>query len=239
MSVYLDIAFLINFLFDTEIILLTLLVTSKKIMPYRIVLAGFLGGLEGVFVFFPYFEILLIPPISFLISFLLVFISVYPSKLKELFETYIFFLITAFLFGGIMSFFNLKTIFGLFLILPIYLAIIRVRKEIFKKRTRVTLCYKGREIEKNALYDSGNTVFYFGKPVIFASKELFLEILGEDFADEKDLCTVTYGSAGKKGISQGIRLEKAVVSGKSFDGAVICPIGNDLKEDVILNGIMV
>ena len=76
MSVYLDVAFLINFLFDAEIIILTLKIASKKIAYLRVVFAAFVGGMAGVFVFFPYFRILALPPISFSVLALMLYIQV-------------------------------------------------------------------------------------------------------------------------------------------------------------------
>ena len=110
----------------------------------------------------------------------------------------------------------------------------------------ILLSYKGKKIEKNAVYDSGNTVFYYGTPVIFGSKTIFFEILGKNFEDSdilteigaEDLCMVSYKTVGKSGIAKGIRLENAVVSGKSFEGTVICLFEGDLKDKIILNSIM-
>lgn len=245
LSVYVDVAFLVNFLFDAEIIFLTLTVTSKKINFLRIVLSAFLGGLYGVLVFFPYFRILSKPPISFLILLVIIYTALKPSSVRELFESYIVFLVIAFLLGGAMSFLNVGIILGLLLIFPLYLAIINIRKKIFKKTADVIIRYKGREIEKKGIYDSGNKVFYFGKPVIFGSKKLLFEILGDNCFNEEpqippeDLCIVAYSSIGKSGTIKGIRLDKAVVSKREFCGTVICFFDNDLYDEVILNGIMI
>ena len=247
MSVYLDVAFFINFMFDAQIILLTLTVISKKIVYPRIIFSAFLGGLQGVLVFFPYFRILSLPPVSFLVSLLMVFTAVNPNSLKELFEGYIFFLIASFLIGGAMAFLKLRVIFGLLLIFPLFLTIQNIRNKIFRKNTRVILCYKGKMIETNAVYDSGNTVSYFGSPVIFGSREIFREIMDKDIPDQEmlygedsgDLCLVTYKSMGKSGICAGIRLENAIVSEKNYEGTVICLFEGNLEDKVILNSVMV
>lgn len=239
MSVYLDIAFLVNFLFDCEIIFLTLKISSKKIVYSRIAFAGILGGLEGVFVFFPYFRILSQPPVSFLVLLLMIHIAAKPSSKREFFESYLLFLVISFIFGGAMTFLRIKTVFGLLLILPIYLAILNIRKKICSKSINAVLCYKDRCVEKNAIYDSGNNVFYLDKPVIFGDKEVFCEIFGEEFNANRELLEVSYQSIGGDGVASGIQLEKVVVYGKSFDGAVLCLFDGDLKNRIILNGIMV
>ncbi|MBR4173465.1 MAG: sigma-E processing peptidase SpoIIGA [Clostridia bacterium] len=111
---------------------------------------------------------------------------------------------------------------------------------------RVTLTYNGRKIEKDALYDSGNSVFYLGKPVIFGDRQLFCEILNKDFSKTEimsgaffdGLCLVPYRSMGKSGLAVGIRLENAETPQKSYYGTVICLYDGDLKNKVILNCIM-
>ena len=246
MKVYLDVAFLVNFLFDAEIIFLTLVLFSRRIVYHRIIFAAFLGGLQGVFVFFPYFRILSLPPISFLASAVMVIISLKPACIKDFFEGYIFFLLTGFLFGGAMTFLRLKAIFGVLLVIPAYFGIVGVRSRIYKKRTKVTLFYNGKKIEKDAVYDSGNSVFYLGKPVIFGGRQVFSEILNDDFSENnilnainpKDMCIVPYKSMGKSGITAGIRLENAVIGRKDFKNAVICLFDGDLKDEVVLNGVM-
>ena len=243
MYVYLDLAFLINFLFDAEILFLTLKITSKRIVIWRILLAALVGGLQGVFVFFPYFRILSVPPISLLTPLFMLGIAL--GKTNILIE-YVIFLVISFIFGGAMSFFNFGAAFGLILIIPVYMGIMKIRRNIFKKQKDITLYYKDRIIRKNAVYDSGNSVFYFGKPVIFGNRHTFCEILDKNTIENSiyeeinpdDLCVVPYKSLGKSGVAAGIRLEKAVVSGKNFDGAVICYF-DDNKNEVVLNGIMI
>ena len=242
MSVYLDIAFFVNFIFDAEILFLMLTVTSKKITYNRLFFSALLGGLQGVFVFFPYFRILSLPPVSFLVSFFMVFLAVNPTSIKELFGSYLIFLMTAFLLGGAMSFLKFKAVFGVLLILPLYFGIMKTRKKIIRKKINVTLFYKGKILERDAVYDSCNMVFYFGKPVIFGNKSLFYEIVGDRqmfLNREKDFCLVPYKCVGKSGIAKGIRLDKAVVSDKNFDGTIFCCFEDNLTDEVILNGIMV
>jgi hypothetical protein len=240
MSVYLDLAFFINFLFDSELIILSHLICSKKIYPLRIFIAAFLGGLQGVLVFFPYFGILSLPPVSILISLLMTAIAIYPCKKRDFFAFYIVFLGSSFFLAGIIYFMRAEIIWGGLLILPIYRIVSKIKKEIMLKHSMVTLCYKDRKIEKTALYDSGNSVFYFGKPVIIAKKELLGDFLGEDFNLEscEDICVIPYKTVEKNGTLMGIRLERAIVNGKSYDGAVLGFFGENLSDEIILNRIM-
>lgn len=243
MSIYLDLAFFLNFLFDAELIILTHLVCSRKVRPFRVFLAAFLGGMQGVFVFFPYFGILSLPPVSVLVSFLITAAAIYPSSKKDFFTFYIIFLGASFFLAGAITFAHVQVLWGSLLIIPLYGVIAKIKKEILLKHSTVTLCYKDRRIEKKALYDSGNSVFYLGKPVIIANKTLIGDFFGEnirvcDLEKSEDVCVIPYKTVGKSGTLIGIRLDSAVVDGKSYDGTVLGFFDENLNDEIILNRVM-
>ncbi|MCR4693267.1 MAG: sigma-E processing peptidase SpoIIGA [Firmicutes bacterium] len=244
MSIYLDLAFLINFLFDFELIILVHLICSKKIRPFRAFFAAFLGGMQGVLVFFPYFGILSLPPVSLLVSFMITAICENPRKKREFLNFYIIFHASSFFLAGIMTFMHANTILGALMILPVYEIVIKIKKEIFVKHSIITLCYKGKIIEKPALYDSGNAVFYLGKPVIFGNTRLIYDFFDTHFS-QKDLemcenvCIVPYKTVGKSGVVMGIRLDRAVVNEKIYEGAVLGFFDENFEDEIILNRIMV
>jgi len=243
MGIYLDLAFFANFLFDAELIVMAHLICSRKIRPFRIFIAAFLGGLQGVLVFFPYFGILSLPPVSILVSLFMAAAAICPCRKKDFFSFYIIFLGTSFFLAGIISFMRAELFWASLLILPIYCAVTVIKKEICLKRSRVTLFYKDRVIKKEALYDSGNAVFYFGKPVIMANMELLNEILGKDFTENalkscEDICVIPYKTVGKSGTLTGIRLDRAIVNGKNYEGAVLGFFDEDLSDEIILNRVM-
>lgn len=239
MSVYLDLAFFLNFLFDGELIILSHLICSKKVRPFRVLLAAFLGGVEGVFVFFPYFGILSLPPVSILVSLLITAAAISPCRKRDFFAFYIVFLGSSFFLAGIITFVRAEWLWGGLLILPLYGIVTRIKKEILQKHTTVTLCYKDKKFTKTALYDSGNSVFYFGKPVIMAKKELLGDFFCKENLEEcEDICVIPYKTVGKSGVLTGIRLERAIVNGKSYDGAVLGFFDDNLSDEVILNRIM-
>ncbi|MBR4723906.1 MAG: sigma-E processing peptidase SpoIIGA [Clostridia bacterium] len=243
MSVYLDLAFFLNFVFDAELIIMTHLICSKKIRPFRVFLAAFLGGMQGVLVFFPYFGILSLPPVSILVSVLMTTAAICPCKKRDFFTFYIIFLGASFFLAGIITFAKTRLLLGSLLIIPLYGVIEKIKKEIFLKRSTVTLCYKDRKIEKTALYDSGNAVFYLGKPVIMANRKLLCDFFGKDFAQRdlessEDVCIIPYKAVGKSGTVIGIRLDAAIVNGKSYCGAVLGFFDESLNDEIILNRTM-
>lgn len=239
MSVYIDLAFLANFLFDAQLLCLASVICSEKIRPVRILLAAFMGGIEGVLVFFPFFVALSLPSVNFAVSLLIVAIAAAPCKIRKFVAFYIVFVSSSFFLAGLMAFVRAGTFWGILLILPCYFAIAKIKKELFLKRTRVILRYGGKKIEKQALYDSGNSVTYLGKPVIFGNKELICELLGGESLDTcKNVCIIPYKTLGKSGTVKGIRLDNAVICGKSYSGVVLGFFDESFKDEIILNGMM-
>ncbi len=239
MSVYLDLAFFANFLFDAQLLCLAHFICSEKIRPLRVVLAAFMGGIGGVLVFFPFFGALSLPSVNFAVSLLITLTAIAPCKIGKFVAFYIVFLSSSFFLAGLMVFARAGTVWGVLLIMPAYFAIAKIKKEIFLKRTVAVLCYGGKRIEKTALYDSGNSVTYMGKPVIFGKKELASELLGEEALETcENVCAVPYKTLGKRGIVLGLRLDYAEAFGKSYSGAVLGFFEEDANDEIILNGSM-
>ena len=243
MSVYLDLAFCANFLFDAQIIVIAHLICSKKIRPLRVFFAALMGGVEGVLVFFPYFGILSLPPINAAVSVLMTAIAICPCRVRQFLRFYIVFMSASFFLAGFMTFLSAGALWGSLLILPTCLMLKRIKDEIFLKRADAVLYFNGKRVEKRALYDSGNCVFYLGKPVIFGNKKLFFDLFGKDSSEEElktceKMCVIPYKTVGKSGTVMGIRLDKAVVDGKCFDGAVLGFFEENLRDEIILNGTM-
>ena len=86
MTVYADISFFINFLFDAEIIALLCKVFSRRVPKLRAFFASALGGLTGIFVFIPYLEFFARTFWCYVIPIFIVFVVFSPKNLKNFFE---------------------------------------------------------------------------------------------------------------------------------------------------------
>lgn len=246
MTVYADILFIINFAFDTEVMLILLRLYSKKIQPIKLLLSTCIGGLQGIFVFIPYFRILCSPPARLLVPLFMVALVFFPCKAKELFGAWVSFLIISFVFSGLMTFLELTALWGLILLLPVYAAVCFVKRKAVKKTGTAVLIYKDRQILEEGFYDSGNMLSCGGNPVILASDAVFKRLFGNGFsinavsewADVCDLRFVPYNALGKQGVVFGIRLDSIVVDGKRYDNAVLGYCEDEFSNNLILNGIM-
>ncbi len=246
MTVYADVLFFMNFAFDIEILFLLFRLYSKKIPPVRLLLSACLGGAQGLFAFIPYFGILFAPPARFLMPLLMVMAVFLPCKQKECLGAWGCFMIISFVFNGAVNFLQIKAVWGLFLLAPICAAIGIVKRNVKRKKSTAVLIYGDRKITEEGFFDSGNMLSYSGVPVILASRRIFEKLFGTGFtpeaarewADIKDIRLIPYSTIGKKGAILGIRLDACVVNGKRYDNVILGHFGEEISEDLILNGIM-
>lgn len=247
MTVYADVLFLTNFLFDAGILIILLRLSSRKIPVLRLLLSACMGGVQSLFAFVPYFRILCMPPARFAAAFIMAFIVLYPCRPAETVRGGIALLASAFILSGAISFFNMKSYVCILLLVPIYFVIDFVKKSASATYKAATLTYRGKSVTLNGFYDSGNMMNYNGAPVMLAGDAVFKQLLGNGFcisaaqewADMKDIRVIPYTALGKTGTAMGIKLDNAIVGGKSYDNAVLAYFDDNFKDDLILNRIMI
>lgn len=246
MTVYADVAFFINFAFDAEILLLLCKIYWKKAPILKIILASCLGGLLGVFAFIPYLEILARTPARVIMPVFMVYIVFYPFERRAFFSRYLSFLAISFVMCGLINFLGLNTFAGLFLIIPVYLLICILRKNINKKKGEVVLEFKNKSLTADGFFDTGNMLFSGSLPVILGSERIFKELLDCEISKENimslakryEMRIIPYISLGKVGTVMGIKLDRVWVDGKKYEDVVMAYAGSRFSDDLILNSIM-
>lgn len=247
MTIYADVLFMMNFLFNAELLFLLCKIYSKKASLFKILLSAAVGGLCGVLVFVPNFEVLTYPPAKIALSTVMTAFVFLPCNRKTFIGTALAFYGVSFLISGAINFFGLKGIYGLFIPIPLY-AIIRIlKKSVVKKRSNTVLCYKGKTLSTEGFYDSGNMLESFGSPVILGSKNVFEKLFGYGFCisaisewvEPSDMRIVPYSSFGKTGAALGVKLDYAKVCRRKYHDAVLVYTENKLSEDLILNSVMI
>lgn len=246
MEVYADVIFITNFIFDLGILVTLLKMYSKKIRLMRLLLSACIGGVQGIFVFIPYFRMFCTPPMRFFLPFVMTMIVLCPCEISEIIKGGVLFLSISFLLSGIMSFCNMGAFWGMALPFPLYLAVSLFKRNASVQKKDVILFYKGQKYCGRGFYDSGNMMFYKDTPVILANLYIFKKMFGNDFTinalnewiDAEDIRIIPYSSLGGKGAVIGIRLDKAVVGGKKFDNVILGYSADKFSENIILNGIM-
>ena len=106
MTVYADVLFFINFIFDAEILILLCKLYSKKVPPIRLLASAIFGGIVSVFTFIPYLEIFARMPSGFIVPIIMVYTVFYPVNLRGFFGKYLSFLAISFTLSGAINFFG-------------------------------------------------------------------------------------------------------------------------------------
>ncbi|MTH52646.1 sigma-E processing peptidase SpoIIGA [Bacillus mangrovi] len=100
MTVYLDVIWLLNFLFDTMLLLLTAAMMKRKKVWYRILLGGFIGSALVLFLFTPLSPFFSHPAGKFLISILMVWTAFGFIRFKYFLQNLLMFYFATFAIGG-------------------------------------------------------------------------------------------------------------------------------------------
>lgn len=246
MTVYADILFLINFIFDAEILVLLCKIYSKKVPVLRVLLSATVGGLFGVFAFVPYFGILAGPPARVVMPFIMTALVFLPCKKEVLASVAAIFMGMSFIVSGAVSFFGLKGFLGIFVPVPVYGIVLLIKKNSLKRRSTTILCYKDFISSEDGFFDSGNMLTYKNAPVILGNQAVFERLFGKGFSifalsewvDSKDVRMVPYASLGKSGAVMGIQLDYAQIGGKKYPKAVLAYSADKFSEELILNSVM-
>lgn len=246
MTLYADVCFFINAVFDAEILVLLCRIYSKKVPKLRLMISAMAGGLFGVFAFIPYFEILSRPPARFILPAFMVYAVLKPSDLKAFLSRYLTFISISFIMSGAINFLDLSGLEGLLIPVPIYLILCILRKNINKRKGEVVLEYRDRQTKADGFFDSGNMLLSGGLPVILGNDKVFERLLGCNMADENlasfgrkfDARIIPFISLGRAGTVMGVKLTRIWVDGKEYDDVVLAYAGKRFSDELILNSIM-
>lgn len=239
--VYLDVFFMINFLMDYMIILITSKIAKiKKKRIRKLAGAGF-GALYSVIVIKPLtnhlFKItlvnILVAAVMVLISFGFMSASVYIKNVLLLF-------VVSFTMSGIINYLYYSTIIGkyvrnvlsgnsnkvvnarkfilvsvlAYILLSAIVRIIFIIRKDMELYYDVKITFKGKSVVVRGLYDTGNglTEPVSGKMVHIAEYEILKPLLEGDEKAKENIYVIPFHSIGEEdGIMYGIRMDEMVV----------------------------
>ncbi len=216
MEIYIEYAFIENFLFDYTLLYLALLSTKTEIRRFRLVIASVFGGVFAILFPLLYLPKILGTILKISVGFLLCFMAVKDIKTKKDRDRYaltcIFFFIFSFSFGGILlaltrDFFQNKVpsllVISAFAMLT-YISIrlikkLQAQKAVYAYLYDCKVMAQGVCKEVQGFWDSGNLAIKNNIMVCFLSPELFYDIFqGNIFAkgrgqvcDELEIRTVS------------------------------------------------
>ncbi|MBE7015966.1 MAG: hypothetical protein E7417_04005, partial [Ruminococcaceae bacterium] len=156
MVVYADVVFIVNFLFNAELLQISHKLQSVKVSPLRLVLSALIGGVASVAVFVPYLQTVCHVAARYTLPFLMSFICRYPCGTKTVIGSGIVLLFVSFCFSGLMNFLGIDAFLGMVLAVPFYVAVCFLSKIKMRKYKEIVVDYRGKTIKIKGLCDSGN-----------------------------------------------------------------------------------
>ena len=213
-TVYLDILIFLNTIINFYILFITGLMSHSRIVRWRILLGGILGGVLSCLVLVPEMNELISLSIKALTSAGIVYISFEPSEKGKFFRRFIYFLTVNFIFAGAVLFFCFafktpliyynNSNFYFDISAPILLIIAtltyilltitvkRSSKQLsIQKYYQIEICKENERVKCTALSDTGNSLreMFSETPVVVADISSVKSLLSSSFycffADEE------------------------------------------------------
>ncbi len=239
--VYLDVFFMINFIMDYLIIIITSKIAGVKNKRIRKIAGATFGALYSVIIIKPLINHLLrvtlinlaVAAVMVLISFGFICIGVYIKNVILLF-------LVSFAMSGIINYLYYTTIIGKYMrsvlcgdsnkvvnarkfifvsLLAYVLLNLAVKLVLFIRKDAqlyydAKITYKGKSVVVRALFDTGNGLCdpISGKMVHIAEYKILKPLLEGDEKAKENICVIPFHSIGKDdGVMYGIRMDEMVV----------------------------
>ncbi len=195
LTVYLDILFFVNFTVNSVILLLCIRLSGLKVKFLRILISGLIGAFYGIAVYLSWGKPLNNGAFKLLVSAMMVIIATGRVGFKKFFYCLIMLYAVSFICSGaLMALVYLKgeSIFGgvkyINLLLSLLVSAITVfcilyvkAKKALREVKKIKVCVNGKEVNLNALVDTGNmlTEPISGMPVAIVEGKALNNIIGD------------------------------------------------------------
>lgn len=187
MTVYIEYAFLQNFLFDGLLTWLSLRVARVKPRVWRLICASAFGGIFALV--YPFLTLnsvglfLLKTAVALGITWM-AYGRIKTAKDRGRYAlSTVFFFVFTFVFGGVMVYFGVESGWGVLFsfvgLTAVSVLVIRALKKRAALRRYTYSCkvtFKGRTVDADGFFDSGNGTEKFGVPVCFLSPDLAFDL---------------------------------------------------------------
>ena len=243
MKVYLDIIFIINFIFDFILLLSSSIILKRRTRFIRIILGSLFGSLS-MFVLFIRFNTISLTIYKILISTFMIVITFGFKDIKHFFKNMYYLYLISIIMGGLLYFINnsfsnrngllFYNSFKINIILGIVLSIIGIR--IFIKNTKdlklnynnylsAIIYFKDYKINVNAFVDTGNKLKdpYTFKPIILVDTKLIKEIDNPIY--------VPFKTCNNEGLLKCIKANKIYINGIGYKKNFLVGVTNSIKID--------
>lgn len=187
MTVYIEYAFLQNFLFDKILLFLAMCVAGVRISKLRLVLSATLGAVFALV--YPFLSLSTPMGLCLKTAVALSMIWLANGRIKTKKDrgryalSAVFFFVFTFAFGGVMSYFNAYMVWSIFLsfacltVFSLWLVKILRRRGAWKKFVySCEICFRDKTVRADGFFDSGNGAEKFGMPVCFLTPDLAFDL---------------------------------------------------------------
>lgn len=244
MKIYLDIIFLINFIYDFIILLSSSIILKRNTKIIRIITGSLFGSLT-MFIYFIRMNNIEIIIYKLVVSFIMLVITFNYKNIKYFLKNLYYFYMIGIILGGLLYFVNNNAFFiknnlfiGIILsVLSIFFYIKNIRdlKTNYNKYIKVKLYFKNYKINLNAFLDTGNKLKdpYTFKPIIIVNK---------DYIKEKDkVILVPYKTCNYEGLLECIKPNKIYIEKVGYKKNFLVGLTDSIKidgVDCILNELL-
>lgn len=244
MKVYLDIIFLINFIYDFIILLSSSIILKRNTKIIRIITGSLFGSLT-MFIYFIRMNNIEIIIYKLVVSFIMLVITFNYKNIKYFLKNLYYFYMIGIILGGLLYFVNNNASFlknnlliGIILsVLSVFVYIKNIRdlKTNYNKYIKVKLYFKNYKINLNAFLDTGNKLKdpYTFKPIIIVNK---------NYIKEKDkVILVPYKTCNYEGLLECIKPNKIYIEKVGYKKNFLVGLTDSIKidgVDCILNELL-
>ena len=245
MKVYIDVIFIVNFIYDFIVLLSSSIILKRNVKLYRIIFGSFLGTLSMIILFIR-FNTLSLFIFKIILSVLIILTTYGYNDIKYFLKNIYYFYLISIILAGFLYFINNQfsynegllffNNFKLNLLLGIILSIIGIKIYIknikdlklnYNKYIKAIIYFKDYKIDVNAFVDTGNKLKdpYSFKPIILVDETMI--------KNNSNILLVPYKTCNNSGLLKCIKAEKIYIDGIGYKKNFLVGITDSIKMDGI------
>ena len=243
MKVYVDIVFIVNYIYDFIVLLSTSCILKRNVRFYRIILGSLFGTSTIILLFFSFSTISLLI-FKIVVSIFIVLISFGFKDIRYFFKNLYYFYLVSIILGGFVYFVNNQFSYneGLIffnsykynLLLGIIMSILLIRsyvkniknlKDNYNKYISAIIYFNDYCLEVNAFVDTGNKLKdpYSFKPIILVDKKII--------KSEERYLYVPFKTCNNEGLLKCIKAKKIYIDGIGYKKNLLVGLTDSINID--------
>lgn len=251
MKIYLDVIFLINFLFDFFLLMITSILLRRKVKLKNIILGSLIGALS-IFVLFININSFELFIIKIIISLIMVLITFKYKNIRYTLKNMVYLYFTSMILGGVLYYLNVEfsykqeglvfyhdglSINFVFLIIFSPVIVYAYTKQIKELRNNYNnyynckIYFNDNYIEVTGFIDSGNKLVdpYLRRPIILINKKDYIYDI-----NEFKMILVPYQGVNSGGMLECITPTKIIINDKELKKKCLVGLLND---EIVIDGV--